>query len=449
MSDDRPTRTVYPDQLKGYIPNPFMGWQDTRREQKRFNETVGYTRVNWDEINPAENDYDWERVESLRAEMARSGGTISFRIRPTQPPPWGNGHTMPDWLVERGAMIADSASDVLEGVMSTEPLYSGCLFLEAHGQLIDAVRQRYDGDRQVAFIDIGSYGGYGEWWSDQYDDETGTLDWHARRRIIDMYIGGRGTRPCQETNGQITQTEYDYDGLQQTQLIMPYTPWFADSLVYALDRRPDIGIRHDALGSEKHQQRYREEIGHLVQQRWPIAPIVFEYYPEAYTPEALGSARDFAREMHASFVHENLDGRGSSDLIAELLETIGYRLALRQIAYTVELGPGETLSFEMVWENTGSAPPYFKTYPLVLSLTDSQGVSWLETQLDPDIRDWLPGKPIQLQGTLPIPNEFPADTYDLGVAFIDPVYGQSVLALAISGRDEQGRYLIGPVDVLP
>jgi len=91
-----------------------------------------------------------------------------------------------------------------------------------------------------------------------------------------MYLGGKGTRPCVAADNQITQVAYNYPGFQQTQLIMPYTPWFADSLVYALSRRADIGIRHDALGSKKHQERYREEIGNWVAQRWlevlPIPP---------------------------------------------------------------------------------------------------------------------------------------------------------------------------------
>ena len=41
-ADTGSTRTIYPDQLEGYIPNPYMGWQDTQRKNKRFFETVGY-----------------------------------------------------------------------------------------------------------------------------------------------------------------------------------------------------------------------------------------------------------------------------------------------------------------------------------------------------------------------------------------------------------------------
>lgn len=444
----RPTHTARLEQLEGYIPNPYMGWQDTQYEDKRFVETVGYRRVNWQALNPAENVYDWDEIETLRRNMVPLGGTISFRVRTAQPPPWGEGQVMPDWLVEQGAMIVEGDTD-LENVRGTEPLYAGCLFLEAHARFIEAMRQRYDGDPDVAFIDIGTYGTYGEWDSEQYDDEENSLDWHARRRIIDMYLGGQGVRPCLETDGNVSQVSYNYPGFQKTQLVMPYTPLFADSLVYALSRREDVGIRHDALGSEKHQARYREEIGTLVEQRWRQAPIVFEFYPTAYTPRALASALEFAREMHASFVHDNFDGWGNDKQIEELLAGIGYRLVLHEMSYTSELEAGETLQFKMAWENMGIAPPYFNTYPLVISLTDVQGLTQVEQQFEVDIRRWLPGQPVQLQGTLPLPADLPAGIYDLRVAFVDPETQKAVLHLAIAGEDKQGHYLIGAIRVLP
>jgi hypothetical protein len=206
----------------------------------------------------------------------------------------------------------------------------------------------------------------------------------------------------------------------------------------------------DALGSEKHQNRYRVEIGELVQQRWPNAPIVFEYYPESYTPAALRSARDFATEMHASFIHENFDGQGNDALIEELLEKIGYRLVLKEITYTSALKPGQTFLFEMTWENIGLAPPYFKTWPLVIFITDPQNnVVLAEQQLTPNIRTWLPNEPVQLSGTLATPTTLAPGDYTLRLAFVDPTSRQPALTLAIDGRDDQGRYLIGPVKVLP
>jgi hypothetical protein len=435
----RPVRTVQPAVIEGYIPNPYMGWQDTQRPNPRFPETVGYIRVDWRNLNPAEGVYDWGLIETLRQQMLAVGGQISFRVRTSRPPPWGEGNVTPQWLLDQGVQV-------FYGSGGSEPVYSDCRFLDAHARFIDAMRQKYDGDPDVAFIDIGSYGYYAEWNSDQYDLTPGSLDWHARRRILDMYLGGQATRPCTQPDGQVIQVTYSYTGFQRTQLIMPYTPWFQDSTLYALERRQDVGLRHDALGSEGHQRYYRQQIGSLVQQIWTRVPIVFELDSEAYTPEALASARDFAREMHASFVHDNLSGQGDNTLIEDLLENVGYRLVLREMTYTSELAAGEALSFRMVWENTGVAPPYV-TYPLVLLLTDAQGAVRSSYTVEADIRTWLPGSPIVLEGSMPLPSGLRAGAYDLRLAFVDPAGGQPILTLAIEGRDAQGRYLIGAVQV--
>jgi hypothetical protein len=437
----RPTLSVYPEQREGYIPNPFMGWQDTEVQGKRFPETIGYVRDNWPEFQPAEDTYDWSIIEDLRERMVADGGKISFRIQTVKPPPWGSGHGVPDWLLAQGAQV-------VEGELSEEPLFADCLFLEAHGKFIDALRERYDGDPDVAFIDVGSYGLYGEWHTTQYTWEGETPDWHARRRIVDMYLGGEGTRPCIDTDGSTVMRSYEYEGFHETQLIMPYTPGFSDPFRYALSRRNDIGIRHDALGSQRHQDKYAEEISDLVEQTWRRAPIIFEFYPEAYTPDRLRSARAFAEDMHASIIHENFHGQGDDALIERLLERTGYRLVLYQATYTAEIRPGEPFILSLLWENRGVAPPYTNV-PLLVQIVDDEGTVVARQQQEVDIRTWLPDMVIPVEMQLSLPQTLEAGVYDIQLAFVDPESQQPALSLAIEGQDAEGYYQPGSLNVLP
>ena len=435
MPSNLTLKTVFPIELAdGYIPNPSMGWQNTTGN---IPSTIQYARFNWDKMNPAENVYDWSLIEMLRQEAHKLDQQIHFRIRNAQPQPWGPGQVLPEWVIEKGAVIID-------GPEGTEPLYNNCHFLAAHAQFVEALRKQYDGDPDIAYLDIGAYGQYGEWDTDQYDATPDSLDWHARRRLADMYLGGSGTRPCQQAGGTVIDVSYDYPGFQKTPLLMPYTPWRKDTLFYAIEARADVGIRHDSLGSDFHQDKYREEIGELVEASWARVPIVFELSSQADSEEALANARAFAQEMHASLVHQNFDGQ--EEHIMTLLEVIGYRLVLREMTYASELMPEDLFPVSMVWENTSSAPPY-QVYPLMVSLIDEQeNVVW-EQEVTTDVRSWSPETTITLRQDFSFAEAIPVGFYDVRIAFVDPNTSQPILNLAIEGRDENGRYQIGQVQI--
>jgi hypothetical protein len=432
-------QTVHPAELNGYVPNINMGWQNTYKSLPRFEETVQYTRFNWNDLNPAAGVYNWSPIENLLQTAQSTNKEAHFRVRNAQPPPWGPGQVLPDWVIAQGVTIVDSGQ-------GTEPLYSDCIFLDAHATFVNALRQQYDGDPDIAFLDIGAYGYFGEWDSEQYSEIPGTLDWHARRRLADMYLGGSATRPCRQANGSTSNVSYTYPGFQQTQLIMPYTPWREDSLFYATDNRADVGIRHDALGSLMHQNQYREEIGDLVQERWLNAPIIFEFSSNSYTPEALAFARAFSREMHATMVHDNLGGQGNDANIESVLEVVGFRLVLDEVIYTREMEPGDPFIVNMSWRNNGSAPPY-TYYPLLVTLVDEYGFVVWEHEFTTDVRQWMPNSPIIVAETMVIPPSISTGIYDVRLSFADLYTWTPVLNLAIEGKGSDNRYQIGQVEI--
>lgn len=431
--------TIFPDPIEDYLPNPLMGWQNTRNASPRFVETVAYARFNWNELQPAPDVYNWLPIETWLAEAVAEGKQGHFRVRATQPPPWGPGAVIPTWLMEQSL-------PTLETERGTEPIYYSCQFLSEHGKFVEALRLRFDGHPHLAFLDIGSYGFFGEWGSPQYDDTPNSLDWFARRHIADMYLGGQGKHPCLQTDGAIGEISYTYAGFQQTQLLMPYTPWRSDSLVYALSRRDDLGIRHDALGSFSHQARFREEIGTLVEQTWRHNPIVFELSSEADTPEKLTSALAFVEEMHASLVHDNLGGRGDDATLEAILQRVGYRLVLQQMRYTAELSSGQSFVAEMVWENAGTAPAY-EEYPFIFYLTDSAGTIHISQKVVTDVRQWLPNQPIRLTLEFPVPVTIPPGNYQIEVAFVHSQTQKPALQLAIAGKQPSGRYYLDELTI--
>src|SRR5215203_5201570 len=108
-----------------------------------------------------------------------------------------DGHMIPDWVLRKGAkLFADG-----------EPDYSNCIYQETWARFVEQLSIRYDGNPDVAFIDISGYGNFNEWgwqnqqtewdelWADHYSLGTAvpadfqTLDGQARKRLADMFIG--------------------------------------------------------------------------------------------------------------------------------------------------------------------------------------------------------------------------------------------------------------------
>ena len=63
-----------------------------------------------------------------------------------------------------------------------EPDYADPIYLAKHGAFIAAMGKRYDGTPGVEFLDIGSYGIWGEWHS------THPAPVAVRKQIVDMYL---------------------------------------------------------------------------------------------------------------------------------------------------------------------------------------------------------------------------------------------------------------------
>jgi hypothetical protein len=103
------------------------------------------------------------------------------------------------------------------------------------------------------------------------------------------------------------------------------------------------------------------------------------------------------------------------------------------------------MALEMTWENVGSAPPY-KPYPLGVYLTDEAGSVVAQWQLNADVRSWLPGETTVAE-TVTVPSGLAPGRYDLRLALVWPGTQNPAIALAIEGRDAQGRYLLSAIQV--
>jgi hypothetical protein len=412
--------------------NPGQGWMTTRRLPDgpgRFPYSVAYFRLNWEDLEPAEGRYNWQLIDDSLAAWAQRQARIAFRIMTT------NAHTKgyycsPKWLFDAGCKSYDyvaGGADIASGgarIARIEPDYGDPVYLEKHGRFIKALAERYDGNPQIEFIDIGSYGIWGEWHTKH------SQPWPVRKQIIDMYL----------------------NGFRETQLASMSDD--AEALAYALAH--GTGLRRDGVGSPWHEdnwigsEKYARVQGFANQ--WKRAPVVFEWYgPYDYLIErgwSFDRALDFMAANHVTFINDNV-GKVPPDQMPKLerlARRAGYRFVLREVSHSDSIAPGEILRVNMQWSNVGVGKLY-RRYPLVLYVLDSTGaVVCQQPQADIDVTDWLSGDRA-VAAALRLPASLPAGQYTLGLALVDPTSEKPAIRLAIDAPHTDGLYRLSSVRV--
>lgn len=432
----RPTNATAADVVTKFretdetFANPGQGWMTTRRLPDgpgRFPYSVAYFRLNWEDIEPAEGQYKWQLIDEPLAAWAKREARIAFRIMTT------NAHTRgyycsPKWLFDAGCKSYEfvaGGADIASGgarITRIEPDYGDPLYLAKHGRFIKALAQRYDGKPQIEFIDIGSYGIWGEWHTKH------PQPWPIRKQIIDMYL----------------------TGFRKTQLASMSDD--AEALAYALAH--GTGFRRDGVGSPWHEAnwigspKYAQVQGFADQ--WKRAPVVFEWYgPYDYLIErgwSFDRALEFMAANHVTFINDNVGKVPPEQMpkLEQLARRAGYRFVPRETSHPESLSRGETLTVNMKWSNVGVGKLY-RRYPPVVYLLDAKGaIVYQQTQADIDVTSWLPGD-WSVGATLRLPADLQAGQYALGLALVDPDSEKPAIRLAIDAPHTDRLYRLSSV----
>lgn len=152
--------------------NPGKGWVRYSALSQGLSDEVlnlvstGYARFSWYEIEPEEGKYNWFLIDSALESWDSVGKKFAFGIMSANTATTEE-YVTPKWVFDAGAKYTRmTSSDSADGMTSASgqyiPVWDDEVYLEKISNLAKAIAERYDGDSRVAFIDIRSYGNYGE-----------------------------------------------------------------------------------------------------------------------------------------------------------------------------------------------------------------------------------------------------------------------------------------------
>ena len=143
-----------------------------------------YLRLPWAYVEPEEGRFAWSVVDAPAQRWIDKGLQVAFRFTACES---GLAYATPKWVRDAGAKGhnftygkgADPQGDFWE------PDYGDPVFLAKHKRFLEAAARRYDGNPNVAFVDVGSFGVWGE--GHTWSSTRLTYPAEVIKRHLDLY----------------------------------------------------------------------------------------------------------------------------------------------------------------------------------------------------------------------------------------------------------------------
>lgn len=430
--------------------------------------SVVYMRIPWAFVEPEEGVFNWTVFDTPAQRFVAKGKKMALRINCCEHwIPWAT----PKWLMEKGAKgvwFMKGKGPQPDGQL-WEPDYLDPIYLEKLEALIKALAARYDGNPNVAFIDIGTFGLWGEGHTIFSSKLSAKITETAVKQQIDLY-----TKYFKKTLLCISD---DVVGPAAPGTNFPITE-------YAFAR--GVSLRDDSILVQRPPKSWYH--AELAGRFWPTLPVIVEHehYGLSKASQAWSGQRllESVEAYHCSYLSIHWWPqefyRENKEAVEKINRRLGYRIQLREITYPGTVEIGERFAVQWTWANAGVATCYQGGFPALTLKNAKGGIVAVLADGAFDMKTLPPGAsdvPPQKTHTSTFnvgfmtPKKFFNDftlkmeqrpgsdfyagpvtpatrpgTYDLCVS-VGLVDGTPVFALPLAGDDGQHRYKIGTLTV--
>lgn len=412
------------------LSNPLKGW--VRWGENRDTDpdgTLAYGAVRWSDLEPEPGVYDFDALEENWNFHFWKDRGVHLILRVVADEPGAESHLdIPRWLydeMEGSGTWYDSSYG-----RGFSPDYTHPAMIEAHRRLLEALGQRYDGDPQVAYVQLGSLGHWGEW--------------HVRQSA------GIAPFPSREIAGQYVR--HYVDAFPATPLLMRRP--------YPGVKERGLGLYHDSLGRTESDQLQLSWVqnGYVSDQsgeEMPACPDFWKRGPsggelasgtemEDYFTGGFDHLRATVEALHVSWIGPKSPRRaelspGAWENMEALAAELGYCYTLRSM--TVKNGLLRGARVDLRFENLGIAPMY-AAWPVRIQLRDDAGDLVESRDLPADQKTWTEAGSI----TCRIPRRvMKQGDLTVWMGIVDPMTDTCRVALANELPMKDGMYNLGEI----
>ncbi len=437
--------SVSPKPIPDVLINPGKGWilygwpHDHSTEVLSLSST-GYNRYEWSQIEPAEGKYNWKPIDDQVDAWKKAGKQFSLGVMclnsHTETP---GGYSTPKWVFDAGAKFTafdlKSLRDQYSGTLGVRiiPDFVDPIFIAKQKAFLTALAARYDGNPNLAFIDIRAYGNWGE--NHMWPFGIPDISADDYRAMIQMHLN-----LFQHTTLELSAGTHQFDSVLD---------WAA---------KHGVGIRRDGVCGNSDGSECARSLGH--------APAVFEFFG-SYTwmkqngwwdgkKDALGQGfrlSDCVENGKPSYIGMSHwdDAKkllaAEKPLVEKLANRMGYHVALKKAAFSESLTVGSAADFKFEWQNDGVTPIYVPCALAValLDAKDSPAEIAIPTGSAP--AHWAPDKTTSESAQCTF-TDAPPGKYRVAVGLVsDAEPTKPIIRLANEGRTAGGWYVVGTIEL--
>lgn len=364
-------------------------------------------------------NYDWSKLESQLTGIANNGRQAVIRYYLEYPDsPTG----VPQFLIDGGL--------VMTGI---SPNYEDLNLREALKSFIAAYGAKYDGDKRIAFLQVGILGSWGEWHSPS------------------------------------PSAEVSYEVLNAFNAAFKKTPFSGRYPVNALVNLPKMGIHDDSFCYESYGFSWTTMEGLInagIPDRWKTAPFGGELRPEVQQtifstalPWVGGNNNDWVTcvsKLHPTYMlcyscNEYIDTTTNQSKTNSIIaqHMMGYDFRVTTAYYNNSISRHSALNLTLDIQNIGAAPFYYDhtTWPIAVGVKNSTGSlikSWNTTW---DLNTFPADSSTNKSPQFSITHGLPIGNYNICVKVINPLLNGHQLGFANLGQTADGWLDLGSFNV--
>ena len=362
--------------------------------------SVVYYRFYWREIEPNEGIFDWDIIDDKIENAKKRGKKFALGISNVSSST-SYESDIPNWVYESGAKYYTCE---INGKIKKVPEWTDDIFIDKMNEFIKKLGERYDGNENIAYVDIRSYGNFGE-----------------------QHLGAIGGNDISSNELREVYIKPYLNAFSKTLLVNPWgKDIYDDTYKWAIDN--GITIRRDGI-----LKYYNGK--NIFDYAYGKKPTIFEYIYDYNSMKSKGlwseeKLIDYIETWHPSYTEFFPEMYNDNPSFCKYIANkIGYYFKFKQANYTNTIKTTENNDITLTFTNEGVAPLY-EPCTFYIGLLDQKYnlVKKYKTDINP--QKWMP-------------NEESKEEISLQLDGVDD--GDYIIALGLfyNENDEKPTYLLG------